>query len=1124
FLVFKKKSATHFADSLVPNPSDSVSEASNSTIHGVSQSEVATVGYSHSVGPPDVDDSDEVSHDANVTSGGTEQLNEPPRSPSEHSGGAEKLSDPDDARERANIEIGVIPTEAIAHSHSWNSMLSIVTKLPNDTHGSTTSSAPPIETEHWEQIDLASTKLLGSSTRTGPLMIEPSRQLELRNITSYFVKAPGLTESSPRSLLTQSSKTINTASSWKDGSVIQYISPVPEISLAPRKFPSSPLKQHQVKTSIIADLQLTTKGIAGSIDTKGQTHLSFSADTISPTKVPSRSDFTLLATQQTATPYEKTVSNLDLALNPSQELNWIASSTKLRILFHTPGQDADSSVDATDAEVIATSTTSFRNPLNRGCANTCSWKRRSKSSAVHHGTGISEITTRATGIAASHPSPASHEPQEQVPETFYTSSPTQFSNPTHSVTSSAADALENGNFTGGNASHMVMPSSTLTRLGPSQSSMPSDHGSWHRAPSPGVNETEYPHRTNWPSSLTQLESEHEGAVLPSMSTKANDLLQKDIVQKMMTVTVLRPSFSQVTPTLNGEVSLAKPASESLLTRAATPALSSLTEFIVSSSSSGMVITETVQAGNVSSLLPGLTEHEDPLLGMSNVLRRVMNQSQSEVASPVASGTIHRSTEQNGFANFTVRNVTLNTKPSRFLQISGEWSNVVKVRSSSVDIQPSKLLQSSGDGKLSSIVKVRSSSVEIQQSKSLHNSGELANIVDVRTSSVDIQPSKSLQGSGKLSHIVEVKCSSANIQPSVLPSPEKRVKGDSDVIINTSEGPQEKTSSLYEVQASSINATSNSAANWDVLNVNSEASLYATPTFPSLHTSSFLETSVLRTSSPDNGLALERSIASSSVLSTTSRSLSTLPELGRDSINNAVFIDGHASSSTAPTLNSKQHSSNSRSQTQLLADSWANQGSGFPYAFNNISVASRVVEYPLVRIRTRVGSPQQIGVRRAKWNGGNKMPFAGSSAPGSSNHRAKRPPDGNSTPAVVLPPSAPNQSADQLVPKHRDNGSVGPGSDTVLTSLNVSLFSEVSENELSAKTSSFDDPAEESTGPEFSRSMALWPFLAPLLLLMLLPPAVWWLLKPEALPPPPFPPPPFPRPPPSSQRPSSLRSW
>ncbi|KAL3224808.1 hypothetical protein MRX96_026325, partial [Rhipicephalus microplus] len=55
--------------------------------------------------------------------------------------------------------------------------------------------------------------------------------------------------------------------------------------------------------------------------------------------------------------------------------------------------------------------------------------------------------------------------------------------------------------------------------------------------------------------------------------------------------------------------------------------------------------------------------------------------------------------------------------------------------------------------------------------------------------------------------------------------------------------------------------------------------------------------------------------------------------------------------------------------------------------------------------------------------------------------------------------------------------------------NSSYNSDVSDDELSVEGPTAPDPTNEATGREFSRPMPLWPFLAPLLLLLFLPPAV-----------------------------------
>ncbi|CAN8015389.1 unnamed protein product [Ixodes persulcatus] len=1033
-------------------------QTSNSKIHNVNQSDAPTVTYLPPLHHLDIDDFAEASDDANVTSLDSEEPNKLLKLPFEHSGDADKLGDSDKSNETGEVDVGVAPTEAEANDQSADSILEAKISAPDHADGNETT--PSTDPTSWERENGASAKSLESSTKTVPLIIESSTPLNPGKATNSIVNVQSLTE--PQSRLTQPYDTNKAARSRSDDSAILNNPPDLKSSLAPRRVPSSPLSQHQIKTPIITDFGLISNTLGSSADTESQVLASLIAQTMSGKKILSRSDFTRLATKPTVIPPETTTVSLNSAVNPSKVLNWISSSANPSELLQRPVQDTDRLTDAVDTVIVSTPTISSYNGLNRGCATSCSWKRRSKSSAIPHDAEISGTATGATDVAETNPTPAIQVPQEHVSEILVTAFRTQISEPIGPTTLSSVEASENGNLTQGNISHTLDPSLTLEGLDLFQSSMPSDHNGTFSS----VYQNGHHNGTNWSQTLTPLKPENESAVLLPMSVEDDDTIQpsqKDIVQRMMTVTMLRSSISQMTHTLIGEVLLATPASGSLLTRVATPILetsvkltktvSTLTGIILSSSPTEADTLTEVEGEDVTSLLPSRTVDEYLQTSVSDVFKPKTNQ--SETPALVSTNVINIFTENDVFTNVTEVKNTLPTKSFTFLQTSSELPDVIEGMRSSV-----------------------------------------------------------------------------HIQPSISPSPGSISDGDNDIFNVTVEGSEEKTKALKDVQVTLMNVTINSTAISDDLNLNTEPSLYTTPAFPSLHTSSHFDTSELHTSSPGNDLQLEASIASSSVQTSTSGSVGTVPELGRDSINNAVIIDG---SSATPTLSAKHDGKGNFSQVHSIISSWANQGSGFPYAFNNISVATRVVEYPLVRVRTRMDPPQQPdgSRRRAKWEASKRRQLAGTTAPGSSNRRRKRPFGGNSTSVVVSPSSMPEGAGDQLVSRHQQNSSdsVSHSFETVLSSPNVSLYSDVTDNELSAKTSSFDDPVEESTGPEFSRSMALWPFLAPLLLLMLLPPAVWWLLKPEALPPPPFPPPPFPMPPPSSRRPPSsshrppsLQSW
>ncbi|KAH7956424.1 hypothetical protein HPB52_009437 [Rhipicephalus sanguineus] len=86
---------------------------------------------------------------------------------------------------------------------------------------------------------------------------------------------------------------------------------------------------------------------------------------------------------------------------------------------------------------------------------------------------------------------------------------------------------------------------------------------------------------------------------------------------------------------------------------------------------------------------------------------------------------------------------------------------------------------------------------------------------------------------------------------------------------------------------------------------------------------------------------------------------------------------------------------------------------------------------------------------------------------------------------------PTKSRDDEDPSSRDQHvSLPPAAAPVGPTGNSSYNSDVSDDELSVEGPTAPDPTNEATGPEFSRPMPLWPFLAPLLLLLFLPPAVW----------------------------------
>lgn len=119
------------------------------------------------------------------------------------------------------------------------------------------------------------------------------------------------------------------------------------------------------------------------------------------------------------------------------------------------------------------------------------------------------------------------------------------------------------------------------------------------------------------------------------------------------------------------------------------------------------------------------------------------------------------------------------------------------------------------------------------------------------------------------------------------------------------------------------------------------------------------------------------------------------------------------------------------------------------------------------------------------------------------------------PALTFGGSKPMRSQDDEDPSSREQDvSLPPAAVPIDPTGNSSYNSDVSDDELSVEGPTAPDPTNEATGPEFTRPMPLWPFLAPLLLLLFLPPAVWCLLRPEKLPPPPMPPPPPPPMPPA----------
>ncbi|KAH6931731.1 hypothetical protein HPB50_000038 [Hyalomma asiaticum] len=111
------------------------------------------------------------------------------------------------------------------------------------------------------------------------------------------------------------------------------------------------------------------------------------------------------------------------------------------------------------------------------------------------------------------------------------------------------------------------------------------------------------------------------------------------------------------------------------------------------------------------------------------------------------------------------------------------------------------------------------------------------------------------------------------------------------------------------------------------------------------------------------------------------------------------------------------------------------------------------------------------------------------------------------PALTFGGSRPTTSQDDEDPSSREQEvSLPPAAVPIDPTGNSSYNSDVSDDELSVEGPTAPDPTNEATGPEFTRPMPLWPFLAPLLLLLFLPPA--------KLPPPPMPPPPPPPMPPT----------
>ncbi|KAL1421995.1 hypothetical protein MTO96_022528 [Rhipicephalus appendiculatus] len=90
---------------------------------------------------------------------------------------------------------------------------------------------------------------------------------------------------------------------------------------------------------------------------------------------------------------------------------------------------------------------------------------------------------------------------------------------------------------------------------------------------------------------------------------------------------------------------------------------------------------------------------------------------------------------------------------------------------------------------------------------------------------------------------------------------------------------------------------------------------------------------------------------------------------------------------------------------------------------------------------------------------------------------------------------PTKSLDDEDPGSLDQHvSLPPAAVPIDATGNSSYNSDVSDDELSVEGPTAPDPTNEATGPEFSRPMPLWPFLAPLLLLLFLPPAVWCLCQ------------------------------
>lgn len=194
---------------------------------------------------------------------------------------------------------------------------------------------------------------------------------------------------------------------------------------------------------------------------------------------------------------------------------------------------------------------------------------------------------------------------------------------------------------------------------------------------------------------------------------------------------------------------------------------------------------------------------------------------------------------------------------------------------------------------------------------------------------------------------------------------------------------------------------------------------------------------------------------------------------------------------------------------------------------NISGTSSIVEYPLVRVKTRLSQtnvPTQTvllptfqdselednDVTQLRWPYIRSETFIPSSETVFT--------AASSTPSGSAGNPESRQGArrkDQNVGGTDNKGinvdfyDVEP--DSTFLDHNDTRYSEVPDNDLSdhevSALPSLPNQANGASEHELSRPMALWPFLAPLLLLLLLPPAVWWLLKPEALPPPPPLPPP-----------------